>query len=135
MDNVIFASWSVYRDLLYPIIKRTQSRNDHKFAAQIDKALSEDRAFLFLGSDGFFVLQPLYSESAVLISFAWNQGGNAITRYQSTVEELARFLAVDSLMLETKVAQLAPALLANGWNRTGVTGGIECWQKTITEDA
>ncbi|MGR5115032.1 hypothetical protein [Photobacterium damselae] len=102
------------------------------FAEEIDKALSEGRAFLFIGQDGFFVLEPLSSKGLVRINimFAFNWGGDAINRYQTMIERLAREAGARSLELYTAVKGLVPLLEQHQWKMTG-DEPVMHWVKTL----
>ncbi|MCD9525533.1 hypothetical protein [Photobacterium carnosum] len=118
--NIKQETWSVYRDKLFLIIRSTEQRNHHQFSDEIDQALSSDRAFLFVGEDGFFVLQPLSENSVVTVNvmFAFNWGGNAIERYQNMIEQLSREIGATGLELYTVVKSLVPLLEQQDWQLT-----------------
>ncbi|PSU19625.1 hypothetical protein CTM97_20995 [Photobacterium phosphoreum] len=118
--NIKQETWSVYRDKLLLIIRSTEQRNYHQFSDEIDQALSSDRAFLFVGEDGFFVLQPLSENGVVTVNvmFAFNWGGNAIERYQNMIEQLSREIGATGLELYTVVKSLVPLLEQQHWQLT-----------------
>ncbi|MFB1077628.1 Uncharacterised protein [Photobacterium damselae] len=130
--NIQKALWGSHRERLLKIIKQTEKRNNHRFADEIDKALSEGRAFLFIGQDGFFVLEPLSSKGLVRINvmFAFNWGGDAINRYQTMIERLAREAGARSLELYTAVKGLVPLLEQHQWRMTG-DEPVMHWVKTL----
>ncbi|PSU69797.1 hypothetical protein C9J22_13030 [Photobacterium phosphoreum] len=113
-------NWLKFREKLLPIIRETEQRNHHQFSDEIDQALSSDRAFLFVGEDGFFVLQPLSENSVVTVNvmFAFNWGGNAIERYQNRIEQLSREIGATGLELYTVVKSLVPLLEQQDWQLT-----------------
>lgn len=125
-------NWQQYRDKLLLIIQATEKRNSHIFSDEIDKALSSGRAFLFVGEDGFFVLQPLSRSGIVTVNvmFAFNWESNAIDRYQSTIEQLSREIGARGLELTTAVNGLIPLLEAQGWQQTN-SDRIMHWTKTL----
>ncbi|PSU89931.1 hypothetical protein C0W35_18165 [Photobacterium kishitanii] len=116
----IKAVWKDYREKLLLIIQATEKRNSHTFSDEIDKALSFDRAFLFIGEDGFFVLQPLSENGVVTVNvmFAFDWGGNAIERYQASIEQLSREIGATGLELYTVVKGLVPLLKQQHWQLT-----------------
>ena len=118
--NIAKQNWQQYRDKLLPIIQTTEKRNSHLFSDEIDKALSSGRAFLFVGEDGFFVLQPLSENSVMTVNvmFAFNWGGNAIERYQNMIEQLSREIDATELELYTVVKSLVPLLEQQDWQLT-----------------
>lgn len=118
--DVLRQNWHKYRDRLLPVIQATERRNSHLFSDEIDKALSSDRAFLFIGEDGFFVLQPLSENGVVTVNvmFAFDWGGNAIERYQASIERLSREIGATGLKLYTVVKGLVPLLKQQHWQLT-----------------
>ncbi len=130
--NIKKQNWQQYRDKLLPIIQTTEKRNSHLFSDEIDKALSSDRAFLFVGEDGFFVLQPISRTGIVTVNvmFAFNWESNAIHRYQSTIERLSREIGARGLELTTAVKGLIPLLEAHGWQQTN-SDRIMHWTKIL----
>ncbi|PCE67528.1 hypothetical protein E8E00_04905 [Salinivibrio sp. YCSC6] len=125
--------WLNYRLHLLPIIRKTQSRNNHFFADEIDDALLDERAFLFLAEDGFVVLQPTARNglSWLNVMFAFNWGGNAITRYQSEIELKGRQMGARGVELFTAVPGLEQALLANGYVKTSGAARVQHWEKLL----
>ncbi|HIF9182352.1 TPA: hypothetical protein ACX6QL_003456 [Photobacterium damselae] len=125
--------WGSYRQILLPIIKKTERRNNHEFADEIDKALSEDRAFLFIGDDGFFVLEPLFQdgETIVNVMFAFNWGNNAIARYQETIERLSLDIGAKGLELCTAVKGLIPLLDQQRWEWISTDNNVMYWIKRL----
>lgn len=130
--NIAKQNWQKYRDKLLPIIQATEARNAHTFSDEIDKALSDERAFLFVGEDGFFALQPLSNNGIVTVNvmFAFNWESNAIHRYQSIIEQLSREIGARGLELTTAVKGLIPLLEYEGWSQEN-TDRIMRWTKTL----
>ncbi|TGZ32576.1 hypothetical protein EQ875_03857 [Photobacterium damselae subsp. damselae] len=130
--NIKKENWLEFHEKLLPIIKQTEQRNNHMFADEIDEALSEGRAFLFVGADGFFVLQPLSNDGVVTVNvmFAFNWESNAIHRYQSVIEQLSREIGARGLELTTAVKGLVPLLESEGWQQEN-TDRIMRWTKTL----
>ncbi|MGD6739676.1 hypothetical protein ACN08N_23490 [Photobacterium leiognathi subsp. mandapamensis] len=130
--NIVKQKWQNYREKLLPIIQATEKRNAHIFSNEVDKALSSGRAFLFVGEDGFFVLQPLSNNGIVTVNvmFAFNWESNAIHRYQSVIEQLSREIGARGLELTTAVRGLIPLLESQGWQQEN-TDRIMRWTKTL----
>ncbi|MCG7587080.1 hypothetical protein [Photobacterium sp. OFAV2-7] len=131
---VTFAKWTDYRVKLYPIIQQTEDRNNHRFAEEIDNALSNERAFLFVGDDGFMVLQPVTEQGgtvSVNIMFAYNDGGDAMIRYQPVIEQLARKIGACSVHFYTKVAGLVPIAEYIGYSLASNQGGVQKFTKPL----
>lgn len=134
MENITYANWPDYRDKLFPIIQHTERRNNHRFADEINSALSNERAFLFVATDGFMVLQPISEPGGIIsvnIMFAYNDGGDAIVRYQPVVERLAQEIGGYSVHFYTKVAGLAPIAEQMGYQLVSHQDGIQKYTKTI----
>lgn len=131
--TMISVKWEKYRDKLLPIIQKTQRRNDHQFVDEIDNALQEERAFLFVAEDGFLVLEPRHRKGLpwLNVMFAFNWGGNAINRYQGDVELKARQMGARGVELYTAVEGLEQALLDNGYVKTTGEARIQHWEKIL----
>ncbi|AWK83823.1 hypothetical protein [Photobacterium damselae] len=125
--------WNKYKDKLLLIIQATERRNNHLFADDINKALSEGRAFLFVGEDGFFVLEPLLQdgETIVNVMFAFNWGNNAIARYQETIERLSLDIGAKGLELCTAVKGLIPLLEQQRWELISTDNNVMYWTKRL----
>ncbi|HIF9483124.1 hypothetical protein IHC88_19295 [Photobacterium damselae subsp. damselae] len=131
--NIQRVSWNNYRHKLLPIIKKIEQRNNHLFSDEIDKALSEGRAFLFIGGDGFFVLEPIFQneETIVNVMFAFNWGKNAIDRYQETIERLSLDIGAKGLELSTAVKALIPLLEQKRWEWISTENNVMHWIKRL----
>ena len=133
MQDIRKQAWSKWREKLFPIIQQTEKRNNHMFAEEINSALSNDEAFLFVGEDGFFVLQPVSNNGipSVVVMFAFNWGENAVNRYQETIEQLSREIGARSVQLYTVVKGLIPILEAQGYTLKNETDAIMQWVKPL----
>lgn len=132
--NVTKADWARYRDKLAPIIRHTEQRNQHQFSDTIISALSDERAFLFVAEDGFMVLQPVPVPGGVIsvnVMFAYNDGNDAMLRYQPVIEQLARDIGGRSVHFYTKIAQLKPIAESVGYRQVSTDGGIVQFSKTL----
>lgn len=54
-------SYESWRSRVLPLMEQTEKRNQHWFAKQVDEALLNGRASLFLVEEGFFVLSPVWT--------------------------------------------------------------------------
>ncbi|MGF1727078.1 hypothetical protein [Photobacterium nomapromontoriensis] len=133
MTELVKSEWSRYRSKLLPVIQTIEQRNSHQFSDEVDKALSSERAFLFVAQDGFLVLQPLSQGGTVTVNvmFAFNWGDSAISRYQHTIERLSRDIGARGLELYTVVVGLIPSLEMQGWQMTPSDNRIMHWTKTL----
>jgi len=127
--------WLDYRDELLKIMLHTEKRNQLKFASQIDEALLNRRAFLFVSEDGFFVLKPIVDEDSnthveVLFAFSWTD--NAIDKYQSVVEEMTLMIGGKSIIIYTIITGLMPILKKHGYTLKTTAERLMCWDKQLS---
>ncbi len=131
--TLVNAPWERYRDRLLPLIARTARRNHHEFSEQVDRALSDKTAFLFLCEDGFVVLEPQYRGPVIWVNvlFAYGWGENTIQRYQHQIEHLARQIGGRGVELITAVTALEPRLLQQGYTKVSGDEQIQHWEKAL----
>ena len=127
--------WCDYRTELMRIIRHTEKRNKHQFAEQIDEALSNDRAFLFLSDDGFLVLRPIVDDNEnihVEVMFAFSWSDDAINEYQPIVEQMTSMINGKSIILYTVVKKLGILLQNNGYTLEDIDeNGVMRWTKQL----
>ncbi|EGR1447200.1 TPA: hypothetical protein ACGF8L_001490 [Vibrio cholerae] len=113
-------------------MEQTEKRNQHWFAKQVDEALLNGRASLFLVEEGFFVLEPSLDngEMQVWVLFAWSNQKGALKRHLATVEQLAKRVKAKRLLLNTAVKALQVSLIDGGFSCIE-TGDVETWCKEI----
>ncbi|HDB1449135.1 TPA: hypothetical protein O6E21_001475 [Vibrio cholerae] len=113
-------------------MEQTEKRNQHWFAKQVDEALLNGRASLFLVEEGFFVLEPSLDngEMQVWVLFAWSNQKGAHKRHLATVEQLAKRIKAKRLLLNTAVKALQVSLIDGGFCCIE-TGDVETWCKEI----
>lgn len=113
-------------------MEQTEKRNQHWFAKQVDEALLNGRASLFLVEEGFFVLEPSLDngEMQVWVLFAWSNQKGALKRHLPTVEQLAKRIKAKRLLLNTAVKALQVSLIDGGFCCIE-TGDVETWCKEI----
>ena len=95
MENfsLVKVKWSEHRERLKPFIdKIAEKAHDPELYTGIDKACSNEWAFLFLASDGFIVLQPRYQREIIYldVTVAHCTSGNAIPKYLPFIIKLAK---------------------------------------------
>ncbi len=134
-NKIVQVPWSSYRSVLLPLIERTENRNNDHFADQIDKALSQERAFLFVGIDGFMVLEPhsRRGKPYLNIMFALNDKPEAIPRYHSKIEELAKDFGAQWITTQTKVKALRPHIESQGFDLVNEIDGVMFFKKILQE--
>ncbi|ELP4886762.1 hypothetical protein QPB17_001648 [Vibrio cholerae] len=113
-------------------MEQTEKRNQHWFAKQVDEALLNGRASLFLVEEGVFVLEPCLDngEMQVWVLFAWSNRKAAFKRHLPTVEQLAKRVKAKRLLLNTAVKALQASLIDGGFCCIE-TGDVETWCKEI----
>ncbi|WP_299076504.1 hypothetical protein [uncultured Paraglaciecola sp.] len=127
-------SWPKHRDRLKePITRIGNIANDPHLYQKIDKACSNERAFLFLIPDGFFVLWPRYINRVpyIEVTVASCHGGNAMIRYQHHIKRLAEkgnASFIEFLTARKGFDKLAPK---HGWRRFGAHNGLSVWRYFI----
>lgn len=126
------APYERWRDNVLPLMEQTEKRNQHGFAKQVDEALLNGRASLFLVEEGFFVLEPSLDngEMQVWVLFAWSNRKGALKRHLPTVEQLAKRVKAKRLLLNTAVKALQASLIDGGFCCIE-TGDVETWCKEI----
>nr|WP_233433300.1 hypothetical protein [Vibrio cholerae] len=125
-------SYESWRFRVLPLMEQTEKRNQHWFAKQVDEALLNGRASLFLVEEGFFVLEPSLDngEMQVWVLFAWSNRKGALKRHLPTVEQLAKRVKAKRLLLNTAVKALQVSLIDGGFCCIE-TGDVETWCKEI----
>ncbi|WP_277207067.1 hypothetical protein [Vibrio misgurnus] len=132
MIPAAIADYAAWRAQLLPIIERTEQRNQHPFAKQVDEALLTGRAALFLVEEGFVVLEPniVANTLEVWVLFAYSAEKGAMARHLPTVEALAQQVRATRLRFYTAVNKLRAPLCALGFTCIE-SGDIQTWIKDI----
>jgi len=133
MENftLVKAEWSEHRQRLKEPIERIgKVADDHDLFTNIDKACSNEQAFLFLSPDGFMVLRPRHQsgEPYIEITVASCHGGNAVIRYQNLIAELARrgnAKFIEFLTVRKGCEKVAPR---HGWIKHGYHQHLAIWR-------
>ena len=105
-----------------PITNIGLSCNRRRLYEDIEDACKNKRAFLFMNEDGFFVLKPYVRDGLIIVQVwvAYSKIGNAMTKYQSAIEECAKDIGA---------AQLEFYTARKGYERLAPRHG---WQKAFT---
>ena len=128
--NITKQPWDKWREKLLPIIERTAKRNQHDFAENVDKALLSGRAFLFIASECFFVLEPMGND-VVEVVFGFSFGGNSCQKYQPVIEQLARDIGAKTLYFETTLRGFAILVKELGYIKQSQSGRVTTWIKEV----
>jgi len=128
MINQPYSKW---RDKLLPIIKKTAEKNRHPFAENVDRALLESKAFLFLSEDGFVALQPFDGDKVcVLFAYSFTQGATA--KYQPEIEVLCRKIGAKSIVFHTALNGAFTKLVQRlGYRKIAQQEHVSTWQKEL----
>ncbi|MEC4724254.1 hypothetical protein HWQ46_01665 [Shewanella sp. D64] len=136
MENftLVKGEWSQHKERLKASIDHIgKSADDPNLYDSIDKACSNEQAFLFLSRDGFFVLRPRYRRGSTFVelSVAHCQGGNGIIRYQPHIITLARkgkAKFIEFLTARKGLDRVAPR---HGWIKHGYHQHLAIWRYTL----
>lgn len=89
-----------HRDRIFPIIMQVCIQHDRHYANEINDALLSGRAFLFVETDAFVVLEP-YDGDKVHVAFAYSFSSGCAARYQPEVERLSRLIGAKVITFYT----------------------------------
>lgn len=123
-----YAKW---RSKLYPILKRTEHNNRHAFANDVDLALLNRKAFLFISEHGFFVLEPIDGDK-VCVMFAYSFVQGAVRAYQPEIERLSREIGAKQIVFYTALGKaFARVCTRLGYRKIGQNENVSTWIKEL----
>ncbi|MBM7070870.1 hypothetical protein JQC92_02290 [Shewanella sp. 202IG2-18] len=125
------SNWLEHRERLKPKIQaigRMSAEPD--LFETINKACSDERAFLFLAPDGFIVLRPRHCRQQTFISVpvAYCEGGKALERYQGEVINLSRMGKAEFVQFYTARKGFDRLALKLGWSKFGCHRNLAIWR-------
>jgi len=129
--NLVKVEWSNHRLKLKEKIELIGlNASDPNLFTTIDKACSNEWAFLFLAPDGFVVLRPRYrrEQSFIEVTVAYSNGKNTLHKYQSDIIELAQIgnaKFIEFLTSRKGFDKIAPI---NGWFKFGYHRHLAIWR-------
>ncbi|WP_059121078.1 hypothetical protein [Vibrio sp. MEBiC08052] len=131
--NSVRADYRKHRLRILPFITGAQQRNKDPFADQIDRALLECRAFLFLCGGGFYVLQPTLRNGVVWVNimFAQSLGQCVLSTYLSDIHQLTRQIGGRGIELFTTVERLSGFLRRQGFSQDSSNDRVQHWIKEL----
>ena len=132
--SLVKVEWSKYREFLKPEIDKIGVKaNDPKFYTYIDKACSNEWAFLFLSPGGFVVLQPRQQREVSYIDIvaAHCIEGDAIPKYLSFILTLASKGKAQYLRFYTVRKGFDKVALKHGFNKAGYHRNFAIWRYKI----
>ena len=130
-------SWDKHRDRLKePITRIGNIANDPHLYSEINKACSNERAFLFLAPDGFVVLWPRHIDKNTFIevTIASCHGGNAVQRYLRHIIRLARCGNASFIEFATARRGFNKIAPLHGWVRSGERDNLTIWRHFLEVD-
>lgn len=133
MENfsLVKVKWSEHRKRLKPFIDGIGLKtNDPQLYTNIDKACSNEWAFLFLSPDGFCVLQPRYQRKIVYLDIvaAHSTGGNAMSLYLPFIIMLAKQGAAKFIRFYTVRKGFERTATKYGWLKAGYHRNLAIWR-------
>lgn len=96
-------------------------------------ALQNNQAFLFDSKDGFVVLKPKVKNKSLicLVWCAWSKSGNAISKYQSQIEEISIYVGAKDLEFWTKRPGFKRVAPKFNYQLINHEDGYDIWSKTL----
>lgn len=133
MENVplVKVKWSEHRERIKPIIdKMALKTNDPDIYSYIDKACSNEWAFLFLAPNGFCVLQPRYQREITYIdvTIAYSTDGDAISKYLPFIIMLAKKGSAQFLRFYTARKGFDKVAPKHGLHKIGYHRNLAVWR-------
>jgi hypothetical protein len=132
--TLVRVEWSEHRERLKPNIDDIGNKaNDPELYTHIDKACSNEWAFLFLAPDGFVVLRPRHQRTIDFIEVlvAYCSGGNAFQKYLSNLLFLAQLGKATHLQFLTARKGLNKVAPKHGWRLFGMHRNKYIWRIDI----
>ena len=129
-------SWPKHRDRLKePITRIGNIANDPHLYHEINKACSNEWAFLFLAQDGFFILRPRHIDKRTFVEvvIASCHGGNAIQRYQHHIIRLAKCGKAKFIEFATARRGFNKVAPLHGWAHAGVRDDLTVWRHFLED--
>jgi len=133
MENLplVKAKWSQHRDRLKPIIDKIGLKaSEPELYTNIDKACSNEQAFLFLVHDGFFILRPRYQRQITYMDLVvgYSEGVNAMVKYLPVLISLAKQGEAQFLRFYSVRKGFDKVALRYGWFKRGYHRQYTIWQ-------
>lgn len=129
--TLVKSEWLEHRARLKSLIDRIGAlANDKDFYTNIDKACSNEWAFLFLSPDGFVILRPRYQREVNYIDVvaAHCYESNAIYKYLPFILTLARKGQAQFLRFYTVRKGFDKVALKHGFNKAGYHRNFAIWR-------
>lgn len=133
MENfsLVKVKWSEHRERLKSVFDEIgEKANDPELYTNIDKACSNEWAFLFLAPDAFIVLRPRQycKTSYIEITAGYCNGGNAASKYQQQIISLARMGNASYIEFLTIRKGANKVAVKYGWKYHGQHQNLAIWR-------
>lgn len=106
---------------------RVRTRADWK-PEDVYAACRMERAFLFLGEDGFVILEPVRSEYSleewahIWVAYSWTQDPDILAAYQPEIDRIAREAGYSRITMESpRLGWLEKLQDLGGWRPVAVS--------------
>ncbi len=132
--TLVKSEWLAHKGRLKSLIDRIGDlANDKDFYTNIDKACSNEWAFLFLSPGGFLILRPRHHRqvSYVDVVAAHCREGNAISKYLPFILTLAKQGQAQYLRFYTARKGFDKVALKYGFNKVGYHRNLAIWRYKI----
>jgi len=129
--TLVKVDWLKHRDRLKPIIDNIGTiANDQELYTNIDKACSNEWAFLFLGFDGFVILQPRFQRQIIYldVTVAHCTDGNAIPKYLPFLIMLAKKGAAKFIRFYSARKGFDKVAPRHNWHKVGYHHNLAIWR-------
>lgn len=123
--------WFKERHRLKPIIDKYALKfNSIRLYENINKACSNEWAFLFLSGNSFFFIQPKSNKGITYLSipFAFGMENNVIAKYQPSIEKLSTLIDAQYLEFETPRKAWNKVAPKFGWEDCGINDNFTIWR-------
>ena len=113
------------------LMRETDIMQNLNFSHQIDSALRDERAFLFVAHNCLVVLQPrvIDDELWLNIMFAYSFGTTALPLHMDQIGKLAKQINAVGIELYTTVQKMKPFLIRKGFQSDNNVSTRQHWSK------
>lgn len=129
--TLVKVEWLKHRDRLKARIDEIGAiANNPELYTDIDKACSNEWAFLFLAFDDFVILQPRYQRQTTYldVTVAYSTKGNAILNYMPLLTMLAKKGAAQFLRFYSVRKGFDKVAPKHDWQKVGYHRNLAIWR-------
>lgn len=133
MENfsLVRVDWSLHRDSLKATIEKIGNKaNDQNLFTDINKACSNEWAFLFLSPDSFCVLQPRHQRQTTYLDIvvAHSNCGDAMSLHLPFIIMLAKKGTAEFIRFYTARRGFERVAVKHGWEKYGYHRNLAIWR-------